>query len=396
MGLEQTFRWFGANDKVSLNHIKQTGATGVVTALHHLPPGEIWSEDEIKTLKQRIESHGLSWTTVESVAVHEDIKTRSGRYEDYIANYKQTVINLGKCGIKTICYNFMPVLDWTRTHLEFLNHDGTFALRYDKLAMIAFDVFMLKREGAEKDYEEKQLLAAKEYLHSLSEEEQLRIQKTILMGLPGTVEDLTLEDFLQALKAYDQIDSHQLKSNYYHFLQEVIPIAAAAGVNMAVHPDDPPMPIFGLPRIVSKEEDLSALLGAVDSPNNGLTFCTGSLGSRWGNNITHLVKKFASNIHFVHLRNVIKEDDGSFFESDHLAGDVEMYSVIKILLEELERRRKLNGVEAYLPIRPDHGHQMLDDLQKTTYPGYSAIGRLRGLAEIRGLEMGIYKSLFEK
>ncbi len=396
MKLEQTFRWFGEEDKVDLAAIKQTGATGIVTALHHIPPGEVWSKEEILLLKHKIESHGLTWTTVESVAVHEAIKTKSGEYQKYLANYRQTLRNLGQCGITTVCYNFMPVLDWTRTHLNFQTADGSYALRFDMMAFVAFDIFMLKRNGADKDYTQEQVELASAYYDSLSPEAIGDIQSTILMGLPGTVEDLSLEDFNQALQAYDHIDRHMLKANYFDFLQAVIPTAEEAKVKMAVHPDDPPMSIFGLPRIVSDENDLEDLLSAVDSPYNGLTFCTGSLGSRSQNNVVKMMEKFADRIHFVHLRNVIKEENGSFYESDHLDGDVDMYEVVKILLTELAQRQTNGQAEASLPIRPDHGHQMLDDLHKTTYPGYSAIGRLRGLAEIRGLELGIIKSIVDQ
>lgn len=395
MKLEQTWRWFGPDDPVKLSDVRQTGATGIVTALHHIPPGNLWPRDEILKRKDLIEMEGLTWSIVESVAVHETIKTRSGDYKIYLENYKQTLQNLGECGIRTVCYNFMPVLDWTRTHLKYTLADGSWTLRFDMIAYIAFDVFILKRKDAEKDYLPAQLSEAKTYYEQLNDISIKALQKVILMGLPGTVNDFSLDDFKTALCAYEGIDKSTLKANYYAFLQEIIPVAEKVKVKMAIHPDDPPMPIFGLPRIVSNEEDLEQLLKAVDSSYNGITFCTGSFSAGSNNDVEAMVKKFARRINFVHLRNVVKENNGSFFEGNHLSGDVEMYTVMCTLLEEQRRRVSQGGITSGIPIRPDHGHQMLDDLNKKTYPGYSAIGRLRGLAELRGLEMGIMKSLFQ-
>lgn len=393
MNLEYTWRWYGPDDPVSLSDIKQAGATGVVTALHHVSPGNTWPMDEILKRKNLIDSHGLTWSVVESVAVHESIKTQSGNYKIHLDNYKQTLQNLGACQIKTVCYNFMPVLDWTRTHLKYVMPDGSQALRFNMAAFVAFDLFMLKRTGAMEGYLPAQLEEAEKYYGQLDESSKIALQKAILMGLPGTVDDLSLNEFKSTLASYEGIDETVLKANYYSFLKEIIPAAQEADVKMAVHPDDPPMSIFGLPRIVSNEKDVEQLLQVVDSEYNGLTFCTGSFGAGPDNDVVAMIKKFAGKINFAHLRNVIKESNGSFFESDHLMGDVDMYEVMKALLLEL-RDRKIQGRAGSIPMRPDHGHQMLDDLNKETYPGYSAIGRLRGLAELRGLEMGINKSCF--
>lgn len=394
MNLEYTWRWYGPDDPVSLSDVKQAGATGVVTALHDIAPGNVWPTDEILKRKNLIKSYGLIWSVVESVAVHESIKTRSGDYELHLNNYKQTLQNLGACEIKTVCYNFMPILDWTRTHLNYPVFDGSQALCFDMTAFIAFDLFMLKRKGGMEDYTPAQLEDAEAYYGRLDESKKKDLQKAILMGLPGTVDDLSLEEFESTLASYEGIDESVLKANYYSFLKEIIPAAEEADVKMAVHPDDPPMSIFGLPRIVSSESDVEQLLNAVDSEFNGLTFCTGSFGAGPGNDVLGMVKKFAKRINFAHLRNVIRENDGSFYESDHLAGNVDMYQVMHALLEEQRERINQGRINSIIPMRPDHGHQMLDDLKKETYPGYSAIGRLRGLAELRGLEMGIIRSLF--
>ena len=395
MKLEQTWRWYGPDDPVSLSDIKQAGATGVVTALHHISPGKLWPKDEILKRKNLIEAQGLTWSVVESVAIHENIKTQSGDYRTYLKNYQQTLRNLGACGIKIVCYNFMPILDWTRTNLKYTLADGSQALRFDMIEYIAFDVFVLDRKGAKEDYAPAQMAAARTYFAQLSDTSKEALQNAILMGLPGTVDDFDLEDFKSALLAYEGLDSSALKAHYHSFLKEIIPTAINAGIKMAVHPDDPPFPIFGLPRIVSNEEDLRQLLQVVDSEYNGITFCTGSLGASSDNDVVAMLKMFSNKINFAHLRNVIKESNGSFYESDHLEGDVDMYQAMRVLLQELQERVSQGRIDSRIPIRPDHGHQMLDDLSKETYPGYSSIGRLRGLAELRGLEMGIDKSLFQ-
>ncbi len=394
MKLEQAWRWYGPDDPVSLLDIKQAGASAVVTALHHIPPGQVWPQEEIMDRGKVVRESGLNWSIVESVAVHEDIKTRTGSYQLYLDNYKQTLENLGICGITTVCYNFMPVLDWTRTHLNFQMKSGSLALRFDRNALIAFDCFVLKRPDAHMDFNEDQLAQAEQYFKQLGPKARIDLQRSILMGLPGTVEDFSLDDFSTSLQAYRGISEATFREHFYAFLKEVIPTAEKAGVKMAVHPDDPPMPIFGLPRIVSNEKDLEQLLEVVDSPYNGITFCTGSLGAGADNDVTAMIKKFSNKIHFVHLRNIIKEPNGSFYESDHLTGDVDMFNIIRALLEEQQQRIDEGRLDSRITMRPDHGHQMLDDLRKQTYPGYSAIGRLRGLGELRGLELGIEKSFF--
>lgn len=384
--MEQTMRWYGPNDPVSLRDILQAGATGIVTALHHIPNGETWSREEIKKRKDIIEAAGLTWSVVESVPVHEVIKTRSGNYLQVIENYKETLRNLAAEGIFTVCYNFMPILDWTRTDLEFELPNGVKALLYEKKAVQAFDLFILEREEAKAEYSEEEYTEVKAYYDALTPAKHKMIFDNILKGLPGSEIGYTLEEFKTMLATYDGIDAAKLADHLRLFLDAIVPVAEENGMCVAIHPDDPPFPLFGLPRIMSTADDARRILRDQPSPANGLTFCTGSFGVRADNDLPAMVKEFGDHIHFIHLRSTKRDEHGNFFEDNHLEGNVPMVAVIDEIIQVQHKRGKS------LPMRPDHGHLMLDDLNKKTNPGYSAIGRLKGLAEIRGVEAALLYS----
>ncbi|WP_028875814.1 mannonate dehydratase [Teredinibacter turnerae] len=384
--MEHTMRWFGPADPVSLSDLRQAGCAGVVTALHHIPNGVVWQQADIEARKREIEAAGMRWNVVESLPVHEDIKSQQSGFEQLIENYKESLRNLAACDVRVVTYNFMPLLDWTRTDLGYAMPDGGKALRFDMIQVAAYDIHILQRPDAAADYSEIVQQLAAEKVAAMSDDDKIALEKTIVAGLPGSEVSFSTDAFLEAIMAYHDIGPEQYKANLIYFLQAICPLADELGIKLVVHPDDPPFAIYGLPRVVSTAQDLRDIFSAVPNPSNGLCFCAGSFSIRADNNLTEMVREFGERIHFIHLRNTQREEYGSFHESQHLNGSIDMYDVINAIMDVSAARNES------IAMRPDHGHQILDDLKKRANPGYSAIGRLKGLAELRGLELGIYRA----
>ena len=390
--MKETWRWFGPQDPISLTQIRQAGATGIVTALHHIYRGEPWPVDEVFKRKAEIDSAGLVWSVVESIPVHNSIKLRSGPYRQFLAAWKDSLAAVAKAGVAIVCYNFMPLVDWTRTNLMWRLPNAGYALRFDAIDFAAYDLFLLERTGAERDYAPERVAAARIRFEAMSQTQQDELERAIIAGLPGAESWHNRQTFRESRAEWEGVTAGDLRSPLVAFLQEMAPVAEELGLRLAIHPDDPPWPLFGLPRVVSTAEDMRHIFSCVDKQLNGLTFCVGSFGARADNDLFAMIREFAPRVHFAHLRQVTREADGSFYESEHLHGSSDMLGVVRELLLEESRRRRANRPDHEIPMRPDHGHLLADDIGKKSNPGYSYVGRLKGLAELRGLVLGLQNS----